>query len=591
MIEKRYQLIEQSGFFSGEKRVAHQRAFIQALFAYDEYTSDAFNRALSLSYSLSWHEGAVEPLSALLNFIRRVFFDGPSTEDNKQAFFEAVLTQHRGESNALSHTAWIPLQPLTAWRPLQPESNPLNVLLNALIEAGIFSEQHAVENKQKFINGVFATNKNGENALYNALKSINSATSKNEVPCPNIKLLLDALAKADCFNGPSAESNKQAFIDAIFSPDRLGRTPLYYASRFQSAQSLKLIYDHLKQAGCFTSVENKQKLIDAIFAQTNRGESALSGASHAHEGTAIVLNILTEAGCFDGPIGSLNQQNFVNAVFAEDENGMNCLYYSLNDKQILNQLIKIKYFEGPYAEQNKGAFIKAVLAPTQLGKEQQESALSRNCTFPNFPFLIEHLTAAGCFSGPTNTPNKQAFINAVFAKEMDGESMLSSIHEADSIILLLKKLEEAGCFDNAEYKKQFRQAVRHAYAILFYAAEDLTVYLALHKSLLLAEFSAQEIKELLNESITQKYGSWSEVPPLMMADEAELTTQQKQQVEQFTKTSGKPEKPMVCNQPTLGRRVSLSDLSLFAEKQSNASSKSNYAADDTALIKSTAAAP
>lgn len=661
LIEKRYQLIEQSGFFSGEKGVTHQQDFIHALFAYDAYEGDAFSKALS--HSFIWKRGSVEPLSAFLTFISRVFFQGLYAEDNKQVFFEAVLKQHSGERNALAHTASAKNP-----TPQQPKSNPLTMLLNALNEAGRFSGQHASENKQRFINGVFATNKNGENTLCNALQSRDIATSKNEDRGSNLKLLLNALAEADCFNGPFADSNKKAFIhavlingkyhgvlseamwesnslqliltaltdsgcftnertkqdfiDALFSPNCLGITPLSYATYIHRTQSLKLTYDYLKQAGCFTSDKNKQKLINAIFAQANNGESTLSNASKANKYTATVLEMLTEAGCFDSSVEPLNQQNFVKAVFAEDEHGMNCLYNSLNNNQILNQLMKIKYFEGLYGEQNKQAFIKAVFAPTQIGKEQQGSALSRNCTFPKFPLLIEHLTAAGCFSGSPLSPNKQAFLNAVFAKDKYGESMLSAIY-GDNLILVLKKLAEADCFTNPEYKMKFCQAVRaNGNAILFNAIYYLKSYLALHKSLFLAGFFKQDIKNLLNESIQKKYDTWSVTTPLMMAlrykkdllvarliaDGAELTPQQQQQVEEFTKRCQKAdnkvapfnraaiktelmqsENSMLFKKPKLKRRASLSDLSLFAQKQSFTSS--NYAADDTNhLIKSTAAA-
>lgn len=651
-IESRYKLIEQSGFFSGEDGATNQQAFIQALFAYDAWKADAFSKALDFSYS--WNGGSVAPLEAFLNFIRRIFFEGPSIESNKQTFIDAVLTQNNGESNALSRAAWA--------KAPGAELNPLTIVLTSLTDAGCFTN---VKNKQKVINGICAPNKKGENALYNALKSRDSNKPKNEDTCPNIKILLNALVKADCFNGPSSESNKkafiqavlntgeyggvlseamwnpnalkqilaalteagcftndngiQAFINALITSDSLGRNPLSDAAYIHD--SLRLIYTQLKQIGCFNNAENKQKIINAILSQDNNGNSALlnaSESSESKESSTLILNILTKASCFEGPMGSANQQAFVHAAIAANEYGHTCLFNSLNDKQILNRLMEIKYFEGPFGEQNKQTFIKAVLAPTKIGEEQQESALSRNCTYSTFTLLLEHLTTAGCFSGVSLNSNKKAFINAVFAKNKHGESILSAIYRQDSIILLLKKLGEAGCFNNAEYKKQFCQAVRaNGNAILFHVIRnDLRGYLALHKSLLLAGFSAQDIKALLNESIKQEYASWAEATPLMMAlrnkndllaarliaDGAELTEQQKQQVKAYTKKQQKaenkeipldreaikkelmqPEKSVLRKQPKLERRGSLSDLSLFASKQSDSTSR--YAVDDIALGK------
>jgi CRISPR/Cas system CMR-associated protein Cmr5 small subunit len=144
--------------------------------------------------------------------------------------------------------------------------------------------------------------------------------------------------------------------------------------------------------------------------------------------------------------------------------------------------------------------------------------------------------------------------------------------------------------------------------------EDLRSYLALHKSLLLAGFSKQEIKNLLNEPIKQNYDSWTAATPLMialrgkhdllaaqlMADGAELTASQKQQVEQHqlevernTKKHQKTEDTVVPlnkaaikeelqkteksihKKPKLERRAPLSDFSLFAEKQSAAHYKNS----------------
>lgn len=579
-IESRYNLIEQSGFFSGEDGATNQQAFIQALFAYDAWEADAFSKALSFSYS--WNGGSVEPLKAFLNFISRIFFQGSSIESNKQTFIDAVLTQNNGENNALSHAAW-------AEAP-DAKLNPLTIVLTSLTEAGCFT---SVENKQKVINGICTPNRKGINALYNALKSRDSNKNpQNEDTCPNIKILLNALVEADCFNGPSSESNKkvfiqavlntseygnvlseamlnpdalkqilafltkagcftngngiQAFINALITSNSFGRNPLSDAA--YTPNSLRLIYTQLKQLGCFNNAENKQKIINAILSQDNNGNSGLLYASK-EKGSSTLLDMLTEASCFEGPMGSANQQAFVHAAIAANKYGETCLFNSRNDKQILDRLMEIKYFEGPFGEQNKQAFIKAVLAPTKIGEEQRESALSRNCTCSTFTLLLEHLTTAGCFSGASLNSNKNAFINAVFAKNKDGESMLSRINRQDNIILLLKKLGEAGCFNNAEYKKQFWQTVRASgNAILFHELEAYT-----KKQQKTENTEIQLDREAIKKELMQ------------------------------------PEKSVLRKQPKLEIRRSLSDLSLFASKfaSKQSDSTSRYAVDDiTGIIAS-----
>ncbi len=634
IIESRYKLIEQAGFFAGEVGATNQQAFIQALFA---------SKALNF-FSLSGD--IVKPLENFLSFIQRVFFQGPSAKDNKQTFIDAVLTQNNGESNALSRAALKPAP--------NSESSPLKIVLNSLTEVDCFIDD---DKKQKVIHGICALNKVGQNALYNALRSRGGSKPKNEDSCPNIKVLLDALYKADCFNGPSSEANKktliqavlavgesggvlseamwntnalqqilavlteagcftsengiQAFVDALIKPDGQGINALSDAA--YAPDSLKLIYTQLEKNGCFTSVNNKQKIINAIFSQDRTGDSALLRACEGEKSFTLILDILTKAGCFDDPIGSANRQAFVSAAFAANKNGFNCLYYHTNNEQILNQLMDLKYFEGPFAEQNKQAFITAVLAPAKIGETPWGSVLGSDCSMPSFfPLLLEQLTLAGCFSGDSLNSNKKAFINAVFEKDNRGEYMCY-----DSISQLLKKLEEAGCFNNAECKKQFCQAVRaNGNKILFCAIEKgLQGYSALHENLLLAGFSAQDIKALLNESTKQKYDSWAEATPLMMAlrnkndllaerliaDGAEeLTEQQKQQVESYIKKQQEnedkvvqsnieaidkkltqPEKPVLSEEPKLERSGSLSALSLFAEKQATPGSDcSEHEVDD-----------
>jgi hypothetical protein len=232
---------------------------------------------------------------------------------------------------------------------------------------------------------------------------------------PNaLQQILAALADAGCFTNASGI---QAFFDALTTSSSLGN-PLSYAT--YTSDSFKLIYKQLEQIGCFTNAEHKQKIIDALFSQDNEGNSALLIASTNKEQSALILDIPTKANCFDGPTGSPNQQAFVSAAITANEYGHTCLFHSLNNKQILNQLMKVNYFEGAFAEQNKQAFIKAVLTPTKIGEKQRESVLTRNCTFATFPLFLEHLTAAGCFSGTSLNSNKKAFINAVFAKDKYG---------------------------------------------------------------------------------------------------------------------------------------------------------------------------
>lgn len=646
-IERRYQLINQAGFFDGEEGAINQQAFIQALFAYDTWKADAFAKTLACSYR--WNAGSVEPLKEFLNFIERIFFQGQSAESNKQTFIDAVFTQNNGNSNALSRAAWASAPEGT--------SSPLVIVFDSLNQAGCFA---SAENKQKVINGICMPDKQGENALYNALRS------KNKDSFPKIEVLLNTLHKADCFNSLCSEANKkifieavlntgpygsvlseamwspdslkqilatlrkagcftnengiQAFINALITSNRLGTNSLSYAAH--SPDTLELIYAQLKQIDCFNNADNKQKIINAILSQDNNGNSALKNASEREECSTLILEILTKADCFEGPTGSTNQQAFIRAALAANEYGHTCLFTSLNDDQILSQLMEIRYFEGPFAEQNKQAFIKAILAPTKIGKKQTGSALSRNCNFPAFPLFLEHLKTAGCFSAASPSPNTKAFINAVFAKDEYGHSILSSVY-GDELILLLETLQVAGCFNEAEHKKQFCEAVQakgysaNNNSILFNAVAtgDLKVYLALHKSLLLAGFSSKDIQKLLNEPIELKYdSSWVVATPLMMAlrnkndlltarletDGAQLTEEQKQQVKSYAKKPPKtgvkvvqfdeeaikeelikPEKSVLRKYQKLERNASLSDLSLFAAKQSDTDSK--YAVDDIAL--------
>lgn len=641
-IVNRYKLMEQSGFFSDKQGASHQQAFIHALFAYDDFKGSAFSKALGFSHS--WSKNSSKPFAEFLGFIRHYFFTGSTAEENKKAYIEAVCTQHKGNSNALAQAAWVE-NPTS-----QADSNPLTLLLNSVIEiSGSTSE-----NKQKVINALFIPNKNGENALYRALRSRNSNKPAHENFCVNIKVLLDALTKADCFNGPSAaankeafiraildmgdygsvlseamwntdslqqiltaltnadcfatEQNQQAFIDALVASDCLGNSPLHLAA--YNYKSLKLIDDYLKQTNCYSNTKNKQKLIDAIFAQDHNGDSALLNGSEKKECAALLLEILTHAGCFDGPTGSKNQQAFVNAALVLDRYGVACFYNSAFDPQILNQLMKIKYLEGPFAKLNQQNLIKALFTPIKIGDEPMEHAFARSSNSPTLPVIMEHLTAADCFSAESNNSNRQAFIQAVFAKDRYESNMLSLIYKSEMIILLLNKLAEAGCFNDEVTKKQFRDAVRtDGNAILFHVIrDDDKAYLVLHQCLLAAGFSGQDIKKLLNEPRTQKYDSWKVATPLMMAlrgkhdllaarlmaDGAELTDSQKRQVEQhqleversikkqqkteativpFNRTAIKKErvqteKSVLDKKPKLERSTSLSNLSLFAEKKS-----------------------
>lgn len=321
---------------------------------------------------------------------------GPSADDNRQTFIDAVLTQNNGESNALSRAAWTK----------EPETglSLLAIVLNSLTEAGCFT---GVENKQKVIDAICKPDKKGVNALHNALQSSHYIYEKRQESCPNIKILLDTLAKANCFDGPSSESNKetfiqavlasgegnssvlgramsnpdtlqqiltalneagcftsatgrQSFINALIRPDILGQIPL---SHCLQCNSLKLIYKQLKETDCFSDIENKKKIIDAIFSQDEDNNNALSAPFRDKKSLAVILRLLTEAGCFSDPA---NQQAFVRAVMAPNKYGWTYLFKSILSKKILNQLIKIKYFEGPFAGQNKQDFIKAVLTPIRV---------------------------------------------------------------------------------------------------------------------------------------------------------------------------------------------------------------------------------
>lgn len=640
-IEQRYNVLQKTGFFSGSEEVAHKQGFIRALFAYDAHKANAFSKSLSFVYS--WERNSTEPLSLFLDFIRRIFFQGPSAHIYKQTFIESVLHQHEGESNALTDTAWTKNPTSNA------ESNRLQVLLNALTDAGCFHGEFAANNKQQFLHAVFEPNKKGENALYQALKSRKVFIPKDEDSYPNVTLLLKTLAQIDCSSeanraiciegilhvgeyggvlskvmwNPSIlqeivillknagcfsnEQYKKAFIEALFAPDSVGSNALSDAACIP--ESLQITYEYLKEADCFSNSEDKQKLINAMFSLSKSGKSALSYT--AAEGTACTqaLKMLDKAGCFNGPTGSSNQQAFVNAVFAEDKFERCAIDFSFVSKEpLLKQLNKIHCFEGPFGERNKQALINAVLKPNKLNNSGR---LLSNFDFLSFVSLIEHLTAAGCFSGPANNPNKKAFIDAVFTKEKNGKCILSQFNLPKHLILLLEKLADAGCFDETSGRKKFLEAVRsNGNAVVSNSLFDLKSYLALHKCLVQAGCSPQDIKDLLNESVAQEYDYFKKATPLMLAmtrswkkndiliarlihDGAVLTDIQKQQVADHDKKYKKSPKDKEdevpfdkekviadareqltaptkksdhYNQAPLARRGSFSEHSLFAKK-------------------------
>lgn len=124
------------------------------------------------------------------------------------------------------------------------------------------------------------------------------------------------------------------------------------------------------------------------------------------------------------------------------------------------------------------------------------------------------------------------------------------------------------------------------------------MYLRLHQCLRAAGFTAQDIKQLLNEPVVLKFDYWELATPLMIAllrkhnllaarliaDGAELTESQKQQVECALKDQQQAEAAVApLDRATIKRELiqtekctlqkaqirktaSLSDLSLFAEK-------------------------
>ncbi|AUH70635.1 hypothetical protein [Legionella sainthelensi] len=504
------------------------------------------------------------------------------------------------------------------------------------------SELNASEQDQKLVNDLLISNERGENGLYRALTAQNSAVSGN------IKIHLDALAQAGFFTAPSAtinkkslicaifkigeysssvlgeamwnpdalqqilialekadcfntEHNQQAFIDALVSTNFIGKSPLHIAAH--DYKSLKQVNDYLKKTNCYTHPENKQKLIDAIFLPNLNGENALFNACHNNNGECIslLLDMLTHAGCFEGLPGSKNQQAFVNAVFAANENQMSSLFYLYNKSQILHQLMKIKYLEGPFAELNKQNLAKVLFTEAKIGKYHQGNAFAANSRWQLFPVVMEHLAAADCFSA--ESPYSKQFIQAVFAKTRYAHNLLSDMYHPEKIILLLNKLTEAGCFNDEATKKQFRDAVRaDGNAILSRVIRgDCRVYLRLHQCLRAAGFTAQDIKQLLNEPVVLKFDYWELATPLMIAllrkhnllaarliaDGAELTESQKQQVECALKDQQQAEaavapldratikreliqteKNAPYKKPKLEKTASLSDLSLFAEKKS-----------------------
>lgn len=644
-IEGRYNILQQAGFFSGSNEVTNKQRFIKALFARDLFNNSAFSKSLKFAYH-PWDTRSAEPFSLFIGFIRRVFFQGPSADRYKQTFIESVFHQQLGEGNALASAAlvdrfdWIE-NPTAGAQP----TTPFQILLEALADANCFHGTFATTNKQQFLDAVFKVNNDGKNIVYEALQCSRNFTSLLEWLTQidysseeNIKTCIEGILHVgkygsvlgEAMENPSArqwivtqlrnmgcftnERYKKAFIDAVVTPSSLvGRNALFSAAHI--SESLEIMHECLKEAGCFSNSENKQKLINAMLLRDRLGNSTLlvtAARSYPYSACVQALKMLRDAGCFDGSTGSHNQQAFVDSVFAEDD-----LERSVIDEHVafLKLLNKMHYFEGQFGERNKQKLIDAVLKPK---KYNNSSILLDNCSFSSsFALLIEHLTAAGCFSGSTNTPNKKAFIDAVLSKAKDGTCVLSRIYHSKDLIVLLEKLADAGCFDESSSRKKFLEAVRSdGNAVVFHSLTNLKSYLALHKCLVRAGCSPEDIRKLLNESVGQKHNHIQmatrlmTATPLMMAmtqsekkndiliarlihDGAILTDMQKQQLTEHDKKYKKPskdkedkapfdkekmiadakkrltapaKKPTHHRQEYLDRRGSFSASSLFAKK-------------------------
>ena len=607
-IKRRYQLIEESGFFSGEQELSRKQAFLKSLFTYDAYNTDAYSKALSRFHS--WNGGDINPLRSLLDFIKSIFFQGPYAPELKQTFIEATLTQNNGESNALAHTAWAKA------KTIKSKENPLALLLKTLDEADCFIGPKAVENQHRFVTAVSAENNQGENVLDQSLQDINFDSNSNSLTekMPNFYLIMETIQTSQCLdqgeyaqqnkeiliNGllhegglrrtlaqamffPQAvdfifnflekadyfskDENKQVLFDRLVSFDKLNRSVLHSAACDE--KSLKLVQDQLKKLGCFNSpagAANKEKLIKAILSPDHNGESALHKSTYQTV-TKLQLQLLEEADCFNN---ENSKQQFINTVLTGTKYGINCLYH-LNSRQehpLVAKLKTIKFLEGPNAETNKTNFITAVLSQNTLNGE---SVLYANCNSKSFNFLMEHLTLAGCFSGPNATKYRQQFIDAVFSKEQFGSTVMSRIYDEDRIILLLQKLAEAGCFTSETNKKRFIDVLNSGDRdLVFKCMNSLKAYLALRKCLKEAGFSAQELKDLLNQPITDRYGFKYNKTPYMSAleagdgvliellkkDGAELTEKQSKRMEkQHNKGAQRKEQKPFSNRTEITERL------------------------------------
>ncbi|CEG58710.1 hypothetical protein [Legionella fallonii] len=664
-IKRRYQLIEDSGFFSGEQELSRKQAFLKSLFTYDAYETDAYSKALSRFYS--WNGGNINPLRELLDFIKALFFQGPYAQELKQTFIEATFISNNGEHNSLAHTAW----PQT--KSTKAEENPLALLLNTLDEAGCFTGPKTAENQHRFVTALAAQNHDGENALSQSLQHINFGSSLSSLAekVPNFQLLIERVQthclgqgedvqknKEIFINGLlhkgrlrrtlehamfipevvafifkfieqagyfSQEENKQALFDRLVDFDLLNRSVLYHASR--NKESLKLVSDQLKSLGCLngsTGAANKEKLIKAIISPNNDGQSALSEAKD-QEVTKLQLELLEEADCFKNDDFT---QQFINAVFVKDRYGSNCLYHlsSRKEHELVAKLKAIKFLEGPNAKANQANFIAAVLSKNTLNGE---SALFANCHHESFNFLMEHLTLAGCFSGPDKAKYQQQFIDAIFAANTYGSTIMSRIYRPETIILLLQKLAEAGCFTSATNKNAFIDAIKSDdNRLVFNCMNSLKAYLALRKHLKEAGFSAQELKNLLNQPVTDEYGLKKNTTPYMSAlengdgvliellkkDGAELTEEQSKVIAQQQKQIAKwkqekpefnrekvtkrlkafqteqeepknPAKKSLRLRPRLERRASFSEISSGITLFDKANKEIAQAQDDSVLTK------
>jgi hypothetical protein len=554
-IKRRYERLEQSGFFSGQEELSHKQAFIKSLFLYDSFKTDAYSKALAQFHS--WNGRQLNYLEALLGFIKTTFFQGAYASELKQTFIEATLAQNNRESNAIAHTAW------AITKSIKVDENPLSLLLDTLDEAGCFNGPKAEENQHLFINAITKPNKKGENALCQSAEHVrfDSKLKSLAEKIPNFFLLMDRVQTSLCLeqgkyaqtnkeilseglllrgelrsvmdsamheseaveyifnflnqtNYFSKAENKQNFFDILVRFDKLNRSTFYSSSH--DAKSLQLVRMQLKVLGFFSgqdAVANKARLINAIIKQSSDGTSALSEAIYT-EVIDLQLQLLEEADCFTN---DTTRQEFIDAVFAGNKYGMNCLYHLTLQKEpkLIETLKTLKFLEGPNAEKNKANFIMAVLSRNTLNGS---TALYTIINSKSISFIIEHLTTAGCFSGPNSARYKQLFIDAVLSKDKYGNNVLSNTSSPKAIILLLQKLTEAGCFNSEINKAAFIEAVKNnGNSQVFRCMNDSKTYLVLRKALIAAGFNSQDLKDTLNQSVSDKYSIRKNESPFMKA--------------------------------------------------------------------------